>query len=1220
MSLSSLSPDAQALLALLPAAGTTAGNIGLRNQLGWDEARYEAAREELDAAGLVTRGRGKGGSLARVGAAASASTGSGMLPLGAVEGEMFAVEDVTAFAPLKAAPAPKAPKKAPKPEGTPVTIHEYKDATRKNLPPAGLAVADKAIIGEKQSFAYDPHLTPVLRFDESGATDELTADAEAVLKKAQTEVLSAEEIAVLTAALRARQPWLEWAGKQEQPTFEVDPVALHIHERVSAQAILAGARREHGQRDFFADPRLDAAQASQFYKYDVDWANRLILGDSLQVMSSLSRREGLAGKVQMIYFDPPYGIKFSSNWQNEVGKRDVKDKDEDLSREPEMIRAYRDTWTLGVHSYLAYLKQRLILARDLLTDSGSIFVQISDENLHRVRAVMDDVFGVENFVRQIVVKKTTGSTADLIPSTADFLLWFAKSKSVAKYRPQFDLKRPGEVGATGYSKIELRNGERKTLPDDLNDIPSDADIFAGDNITSQSLGRDKGEGAASWFKVRVDGFEFDPGPKARWKTNEEGMSRLHTAERLMGGDRTTLSYKRKITDFPVSPLLDLWLDTVGQNQLGGDKLYVVQTANKIVQRCVLMTTDPGDLVLDPTCGSGTTAYVAEQWGRRWITIDSSRVAAAIARQRLLTACFDTYKTKDPSAGVDPSAPLNPRHGFTYRSVPHITLKSIAQNKGLDPIFARHEPVLVEKLTALNAALKTVTPAIREAMVAKLVQKHREVGANAVTDADQRRWLLPDTKPELIQVMAAKKPFKGITAGQVKVYREAIPQSSHLAPRDELSASQGSSAKKDGDAGSEGSPSLVSRSETATLAGSENEAIWQEWEVPFDTDADWPKPLAAALAAYRAAWRAKMDEVNACIQANAEQEDLVDQPIPVPGVVRVSGPFTVESVRPLEDSMIGAVHEDPSPIGGAPSVLRETFDNEEPEDTSRDISNASSHIDRMIALLRHDGVRFPNNKHLIFTRLDPVDAEFIHAEGTPVGQAERKVAVVVGPEHGAITGYQVERAKISAYQRGYDEVIFAGFAFDASSQDRIQEAQAIAESGGGPHFHMAHIRPDVLMGDLLKGNKAGKKAATAQASQQIFTVFGQPRTRVEQASSPVASAAGILPASSELIAHMEGVDIYDPVKNSLEGTKADKVAAWFLDTDYDGRTFHVCQAFFPDKSAWEKIAKALGSTVDESVWETFASTSSLPFAPGKHGRVAIKVIDPRGNEVMAVHRI
>jgi adenine-specific DNA-methyltransferase len=1143
----SLSPDARALHDLLPADGSTAGNIGLRNQLGWEEARYEAAREELDAAGLITRGRGKGGSLARVAGASTAS--SGLLPLGALEGEMFAPETVTAFAPVKVAAAPKAPKKAPKPEGTPVTVHEYKDATRKNLPPAGLAVADKAIVGEKQSFAYDPHLTPVLRFDESGATDELTADAEAVLKKAQSEVLSADEIAVLTAALRARQPWLEWAGKQEQPTFEIDPVALHIHERVSAQAILAGARREHGQRDFFADPRLDAAQASQFYKYDVDWANRLILGDSLQVMSSLSRREGLAGKVQMIYFDPPYGIKFSSNWQNEVGNREVKEKDEDLSREPEMIRAYRDTWTLGVHSYLAYLKQRLILARDLLADTGSMFVQISDDHLHRVRAVMDEVFGSENCISIITIKKTAYQAADHLGNVTDYLVWFARD--IKKCRTWSVYVDKAEIQSSDLYKFTvLPNGERRLLKE------SDPQELHNGRYRLISAISQGAASAPQPFTFR--GQVFEPPKNAHWKTNAEGMQRMAAADRLTvsGSAPAWFGY---LSDFPVSPMNNIWTDTM-TGSFTDDKLYTVQTNTKIIERCLLMTTAPGDLVLDPTCGSGTTAYVAEQWGRRWITIDSSRVAAAIARQRLLTACFNTYKTKDPNAGVDPSAPLNPRHGFTYRSVPHITLKSIAQNKGLDPIFGRHEPVLVEALKKVNAALKAVTPATREAMVTKLVQKHREEGTNAVTDADQRRWLLPDTKPELIQVMAAKKPFKAITAGQVKNYRDAIP-----------------------------------------------EGEWKEWEVPFDTDADWPKPLAEALTGYRAAWRAKMDEVNACIQANAEQEDLVDQPVPLPGVVRVSGPFTVESVRPLEDSMIGAVHEEPSPIGGAPNVLQETFETEETEDTSRDISNASSHIDRMIALLRHDGVRFPNNKHLIFTRLDPVDAEFIHAEGSPVGQAERKVAVVVGPEHGAITGYQVERAKISAYQRGYDEVIFAGFAFDASSQDRIQEAQAIAESGGGPHFHMAHIRPDVLMGDLLKGNKGGKKAATAQASQQIFTVFGQPRTKIEE-------------KAGELIAHMEGVDIYDPVKNSLEGTKADKVAAWFLDTDYDGRTFHVCQAFFPDKTAWAKIANALGTTVDESVWETFASTSSLPFAPGKHGRVAIKVIDPRGNEVMAVHRL
>jgi adenine-specific DNA-methyltransferase len=546
MPLPSVSQDAHTLLSALPVDGTPAGNIGLRNQLGWDETRYEAAREELDAAGLIVRGRGKGGSLARVDNAPSAPTGSGMLPLGTVEGEMFAAEDVTAFAPAQAVAAPKAPKKAPKPEGTPVTVHQYSDATRKNLPPAGLAVADKAIVGEKQSFAYDPHLTPVLRFDESGATDELTADAEAVLKKAQTEVLSAEEIAVLTAALRARQPWLEWAGKQEQPTFEVDPVALHIHERVSAQAILAGARREHGQRDFFADPRLDAAQASQFYKYDVDWANRLILGDSLQVMSSLSRREGLAGKVQMIYFDPPYGIKFSSNWQNEVGKQDVKERDEDLSREPEMIRAYRDTWTLGVHSYLAYLKQRLILARDLLTDSGSLFVQISDENLHRVRAVMDEVFGADNFVQLVAFKKTTGLGASGMPRVCDYLIWYVRDFTKAKI---YTLNIPRSLeDDPDYVWVMTGDGGIRKAEDKESENP---DKLADGQIFRHQIFLAAGRTESCLYPLDFEGLKFAPTAGRSWSTNAEGAQRLRSAARLKRKGNT-VAYVRHYNDFPLT--------------------------------------------------------------------------------------------------------------------------------------------------------------------------------------------------------------------------------------------------------------------------------------------------------------------------------------------------------------------------------------------------------------------------------------------------------------------------------------------------------------------------------------------------------------------------------------------------------------------------------------------------------------------------------------------
>lgn len=574
-----------------------------------------------------------------------------------------------------------------------------------------------------------------------------------------------------------------------------------------------------------------------------------------------------------------------------------------------------------------------------------------------------------------------------------------------------------------------------------------------------------------------------------------------------------------------------------------------------------MTTDPGDLVLDPTCGSGTTAAVAESWGRRWITIDSSRVAVAIARQRLLTAKFDTYKTKDPSEGVDPAKPKDPKTGFLYKTVPHITLKSIAQNKSLDPIFEKHEPILAEKLEELNRQVANVTKETKEGLVRKLIAKHQKEGARAVTDADDRRWLLPSTDPQLIQPLKGGNGLAAVSAKQMEDYRAAIPEGPG----------------------------------------------WKEWQVPFDTDPDWPQPLQDALTAYRQAWRAKMDEVNACIEANAEQEELVDQPEIVKGITRVSGPFTVESVRPLEDSLKGIGHEAPdSPIDGAPEELDGSFDDDTPE---RDVSNAASHIERMISLLRVDGLTFTGNKHLQFLRLDPIESEFLHADGESVqqeGEEPRRVAVVIGPEHGAVGSYQVKTAVSSALQRGYDDLIFAGFAFDAASQDRIHEENE--DKASKLTTHMALIRPDVLLGDLLKGNKiSDKKAETAKASQQLFTVFGQPRTRIEQ-------------KGKEYIAHMDGVDVYDPVKNSIEATKAGKVAAWFLDTNYDGRTFCICQAFFPDKSAWEKLSKALSGSIDPEAFAAFSGTKSLPFHPGEHRRVAVKVIDPRGNEVMRVHTL
>jgi adenine-specific DNA-methyltransferase len=976
---------------------------------------------------------------------------------------------------------------------------------RKNIPPAGLAAQGRVREVPRARYAYDPHLPPVLRFDSTGKEDAMPE----LLETARQRALTADEARLLADALRNRQPWLEWAGKREKAWFEVDPVALHIHERASAQAILKLAQRQPLQRSMFADPELEYRQAVQFYQHDMDWANRLILGDSLTVMHSLAQREDLAGKVQMIYIDPPYGIKFASNFQAEVGKRDVKDKDSDLTREPEQVKAYRDTWALGVHSYLAYLRDRFITARGLLTESGSIFVQISDENLHLVRMVMEEVFGTANFVALVTFRTTSDRGGETLGSNSDYLLWYTREISALKYRQLYHIRNYDDDIGGRYTRLQLYDGTRRFMfTDERNDISSiatGATIYRHDNLTSQ------GTGESGKYTVSFNGISFLPG-KGTWKTNRVGMERLLSANRIAAPTENSITYVRFFDDFPYFSFTSVWADT----QTGAftdPKVYVVQTNTKVIERCILMTTDPGDLVLDPTCGSGTTAYVAEQWGRRWITIDTSRVAVALARQRLLTSKYDYYELKDPAKG--------PSSGFPYKSVPHITLKSIAQNQALDPIFARWEPVLVEKLAALNAALSSVTPEVRTKLLTKLAEKERREGKSAINDADRRRWVLPPSPPA---------PLPTLGEGSVG---------------------------------------------------------WREWEVPFDTDPDWPEALQAALKDYRHAWRSKMDEVNATIAASAPQEELVDKPEVVSGVVRVSGPFTVEGVQPIEETL-----ELETPIGGEPEEL-EAFAGDEP-------TNAEAYLEKMIRLLRQDGVRFPDNKVVQFTRLEPVANSLLHAEGewgidlspgpSPEGKGGRRVAVSFGPQYGPITAKQVEECLREAYRRAYDDLVLAGFSIDGAAQAIIQE-----DPNPQVRCHLAHIRPDVNMGDLLKDTP----------SSQLFTVFGLPRVNLERLKN------------DEFQVEMEGVDIYDPVTNVIQSTGASKVAAWFLDSDYDGQTFCITQAFFPDASAWDKIARALKSTVDPERFAAFSGTKSLPFSAGEHGKVAVKVIDPRGNEVMRV---
>ena len=527
---------------------------------------------------------------------------------------------------------------------------------------------------------------------------------------------------------RDLDPQLVWRGKDEQDWSDlvVQAPPLFIQEKVHPKVLIDDLRqrsKETGngesdaQTDLFADfnglPSPDAQ--TEFYQHDANWSNRMILGDSLQVMASMAEREGLRGKVQCIYIDPPYGIKFNSNFQWSTTSRDVTDgKTEHITREPEQVKAFRDTWRDGIHSYLTYLRDRLTVARDLLTESGSVFVQIGDENVHRVRALMDEVFGEENFVSQVSFVKTGSKGGLLLDTVNDHIIWYAKNKNETKYRQLYFPKVFGMERTASYVWVESSDTKKRRRltgkEQQKQTIPNGYKLFSAQNMTSQSGGE------RSRFPVVFQGKSFVP-TKNFWKTNPNGMSNLIKASRLIIAGNS-LNYVRFQEDFPIIPVNNTWSDTAIAGFSGEEKTYVVQSARRVIQRCILMTTDPGDLVLDPTCGSGTTAYVAEQWGRRWITIDTSRVALALARARIMGARYPYYLLADSREGQVKEATLaqkapseaptynDIRQGFVYERVPHITLKSIANNAEIDVIWEKFQETLEPLRAELNDSLGT----------------------------------------------------------------------------------------------------------------------------------------------------------------------------------------------------------------------------------------------------------------------------------------------------------------------------------------------------------------------------------------------------------------------------------------------------------------------------------------------------------------------------------
>ena len=945
-----------------------------------------------------------------------------------------------------------------------------------------------------------------LKHDEATRKNIPTAEYQSVLEKEQQDPKK-----IRYPRNTDLDPQLVWRGKDEQDWSDlvVHAPPLYIQEKVHPKALIDDLLRESKEReyqtgqttaDLFADfngiPK--GADKTEFYQHDQNWSNRMILGDSLQVMASLAEREGLRGKVQCIYFDPPYGIKFNSNFQWSTTSRDVKDGNAGhITREPEQVKAFRDTWRDGIHSYLTYLRDRLTVARDLLTDSGSIFVQIGDENVHRVRAVMDEVFGDENCVCLIAVAKTTSATTELLPPICDYIVWYSKSRPATKYRQLFMRKIAGEVGATGYTKIRLADGSIRVLTADERDgkveLPAGGRILATGDLTSQ---RPPGD-----FPVSFKGKIFRP-VKGYWKTGEVGFPKIIKAERVTDSSGGRLAYIRYLEDFPAFPITNVWSDTVGQNQFVGDKIYVVQTANRIIERCVLMTTDPGDLVLDPTCGSGTAATVAEQWGRRWITIDTSRVALALARARIMGARYPFYLLADSRDGqikeaevtrtVPSSQPVrgNIRHGFVYERVPHVTLKSIANNAEIDVIWDNWQAVLEPLREQINAAL-----------VGWAERSEAQQSSAAQTVGHRSRSAQPTT---------AFKPY-------------------------------------------------------------------EEWEIPRDADAKWPDAAKKLHADWWQARIARQTEIDKSIAAKAEFEYLYDKPYEDKKTVRVAGPFTVESLSPHR--MLGVDEND---------ELIDTLKQDNAEYLAK-----QSFPQMILENLKTAGVQQAHKEDKItFTALTPWPGDLVCAEGRYMeGDAEKRAAIFIGPEFGTVQRADLVAAAREAGEAGFDVLIACAFNYEAHTTE-------FNKLGRIPVLK-ARMNADLHMAEDLKNTGKGN----------LFVIFGEPDIDL------------ITEQDGKLRVKVNGVDVFKPQTGEVISDGADGIACWFIDTDYNEESFFVRHAYFLGANdPYSALKTTLKAEIDADAWATLNSDTSRPFEKPKSGRIAVKVINHLGDEVMKVFKV
>ncbi|MBP8234795.1 MAG: site-specific DNA-methyltransferase [Rhizorhabdus sp.] len=989
---------------------------------------------------------------------------------------------------------PKGPKQI-------ITLNHDREA-RRNIPTAEMA--DLAAMQEELDplapAAY-PRARPLAEGEVRERDEDL--DPQIVWNGARIR-LTKDQVGQLieTGEIEIGDAQLVWRGKDRQDWSDLIVTAppLYIQEKVHPKAIIDDLVRQtkvakadaSDAPDLFADFNglTDPMARTEFYQHDQHWSNRMILGDSLQVMASLAEREALKDKVQAIYFDPPYGIKFNSNWQVSTQNRDVADgKQTDISREPEQVKAFRDTWKDGIHSYLTYLRDRLTVMRELLTATGSIFVQIGDENVHRVRVLLDEVFGEANRVAIILVKKKGNQKGGKIEEINDYILWYYRNIKHGKYHQLYEsaldeteitaqfnnVRHPGlgDLSVSTLGKLDGVGNLYKFQPSELIARHPGAELFTSSDLAVGGVRKNQSH------LFHYQGKAYDPGLKRGncWKhtvipdaNGSDGMTRIARAARIYIGE-SQIRYLRKYSDFGLQAVSNWW------DRFGGasDRVYVVQTSDRIVERCLLMATDPGDLVLDPTCGSGTTAYVAEQWGRRWITIDTSRVALALARARIMGARYPWYLLADSVEGKRKEAEISGkppndaptwgdvRQGFVYDRAAHITSSVIANNAEIDVIWEKWQ----KRLEPLRAELQQAT------------------GTN-----------------------------------------------------------------------------------------------WQEWEIPHHADPTWPSNVASLHQSWWEARGARQKEIDASIARAADIEYLFDKPYPDNSRVRVAGPFTVESLSPHRivpadaEEMIDIADRAAEKKKRGPFSLSET-----------------DFAGMVIEHLKTAGVHQQERADRIeFVSLSPYAGRgYIGADGRFMeGETERRAAIFIGPEFGTLSRVDLTAAAREAAEARFDVLIAVSFAFDA-------HASELTRLGPLPILK-AKMNPDLHMADELKNTGKGN----------LFTVFGEPDIDILEE------------ADGRIAVRVNGVDIYDPNTGEVRSNDVKGIAAWFIDTAYNEESFFVRHAYFlGTNDPYKQLKTTLKAEIDKEAWATLNRATSRPFNRPESGRIAVKVINHFGDEVMKV---